>query len=238
MIDLYADAAARQAEICHLCAQIAGDPEGDLLHKYLGADVYQRTVCGETADFVVIPSIGALVPGHVLVTPKRHVRSFATLPARERDRGDGVTAWMAAELASVYGQPVHRFEHGSAQCGTTIACSVEHAHLHLVPTDVEVWPLIENAGTWIELGAQSLAAIVGGREYLLYERPEGQRLVWITDETPITSQFMRQAFAAALGSVQEWDWRSHPRPEEIRATLARLSSVELHAAVPRARVSA
>jgi hypothetical protein len=151
------------------------------------------------------------------------VRSFVALSVSERNSGDDLAARMTSELTGAFRQRVHRFEHGSSQCGSTIACSVEHAHLHLLPTNVEVWPLIEHAGTWIELGSKSLAAIAGDCEYLLYEHPDGTRLIWITEQAPIPSQFMRRAFATALGSPKLWDWRRDPRPEEIRTTLARLS---------------
>jgi ATP adenylyltransferase len=235
--DSDADPIAPSPGICHLCAQIAGDSAADLVHSVLAPAIYRRAVCGETTEFAVIPSIGPLVAGHVLVTPKRHVRSFASLPGWQRDSGDELAARLAADLARVYDQPVHKFEHGSARCGSTIACSVEHAHLHLLPTEAEVWPLIQDAGPWRDLGTQSLATIVAGREYLLYEQPNGERRVWITDETPIASQFMRQAFAAALRIPQYWDWRTHPRREEIRATLARVSQIELGAAPPTSRIS-
>jgi len=233
-----ADPATRSQGTCHLCAQIAGDPAGDLLRRHLGFDDYRRALCGETAEFAVIPSIGPLVPGHVLLTPKRHVRSFVGLSAQERKSGDDVARRMAGDLVTIFGQPVHGFEHGSSRCGSTIACSVEHAHLHLVPADVEVWPLIENAGSWTELGSTSLAAVAGDREYLLYEHPDGTRLIWITNEAPIPSQFMRRAFATALGTPHLWDWRRDPRPEEIRTTLSCLSDVELCADRAGERVSA
>ena len=211
---------------CHLCAQIAGDAADDLLHGHLHRDGYQRTLCRETAEFAVIPSIGPLVTGHVLVIPRRHMRSFVRLSVREREAGEDLAAGMARALASTLARRVHRFEHGSSRYGGVIACSVEHAHLHLVPSDVDVWPLIENAGTWIELGSRSLASVAGDFEYLMYEHPDGTRLVWITDDVPIPSQFMRRAFAAALGAPDRWDWRRDPRPDVIQATLACLSDID------------
>lgn len=227
MTDQHADYIAPLPEICHLCAQIAGDPAGDLIHQYIGAGPYRRAICAENDDFAVIPSIGPLAPGHVLVTPKRHVRSFASLSPSECDGGAEIAAMVATALARTYGRAVHRFEHGSAICGNSIACSVEHAHLHLVPADVEVWPMIEAAGPWIELDRASLRTVVAGREYLMYEGPDQRRMAWITGDTPIASQFMRRALASALGEGSRWDWRHHPRREVIRATLSDLSSLSL-----------
>jgi diadenosine tetraphosphate (Ap4A) HIT family hydrolase len=222
--------------MCHLCAQIAGKPEGDLLHKVLAPAGYRRIVCVETPDFVVITSIGPLVRGHVLLVPKRHVRSFASLSARDLNAGDELAGELAAALADVYDQPVHRFEHGSARCGSTVACSVEHAHLHLVPTAADPWPLIRNAGPWVALRNGGLADSVGDREYLLYEQPDGHRRVWITGEAPIASQLMRQAFATAIGIPELWDWRVHPRTGDIRSTFSRVSGIELEK--PRGMVQA
>jgi len=226
------DAEAKPAPtVCHLCAQIAGEPAADLIHRLLCPAVYKRAVCLETADFAIIPSIGPLVPGHVLVTPKRHVRSFASLPVWHAGAGEALAAGLAKELGAMYDQPVHMFEHGSARSGNAIACSVEHAHLHVVPTAAQVWPLIQSAGAWRELRADPLSTIVADQEYLLYEHPNGKRFVLLTNENPIASQFMRQAFAWALGTPQLWDWRLYPRSEEILSTLLLVSEIDIGCAL-------
>jgi diadenosine tetraphosphate (Ap4A) HIT family hydrolase len=62
---------------CAFCAQIAGRREHNALASLLGSGWSQRPLLVETEMSVAMPSIGALAPGHVLVSPKRHVRSAA-----------------------------------------------------------------------------------------------------------------------------------------------------------------
>jgi diadenosine tetraphosphate (Ap4A) HIT family hydrolase len=169
----------------------------------------------------VMPSIGALVPGHVLVCPKEHVRSFASAPADSEAEFADLTTHSIRILEKRLGKPVHAFEHGSSLNDDRVACSVEHAHLHLLPADVSVEAAIRHAGPWTAVGESlgELRGVAGQAEYLLYRKPEGQRYVSIAPADGFRSQLMRQVFAEALGVSDRWNWRDYPQRSNIRATV-------------------
>src|SRR5207248_199571 len=106
--------------------------------------------------------------------------------------------------------------------GGRIACSVEHGHLHLVPSKVDIWPALEDRLVWHALDDGSLTETVDGREYLRYRTPAGSWHIAITDGDPIPSQLMRQVFASALGEPSVWNWRDFPQPTRADRAWRRL----------------
>ncbi len=70
----------RSPDECCLCSQIAGNPKNDLIGRLLPQLRYERRVAMETQSFAVIPSLGPIVSGHVLVCPKSHAKSLACVP--------------------------------------------------------------------------------------------------------------------------------------------------------------
>src|SRR4051794_28236920 len=108
------------SERCCLCAQITGDRRADLLHEILGHGApYRRRVVELDESFVVMPSVGALVPGHLLLCPRSHARSLAALSAPDAMARAADDA--RADLAAWAGAPVQAFEHGNARVGTRVA---------------------------------------------------------------------------------------------------------------------
>jgi ATP adenylyltransferase len=175
----------------------------------------------ENVGAAVIPSVGALVPGHVLVCTKPHVRSFAAAPAGSQEALWDLSLSVIALLECASGNPVHAFEHGSPQAGTRVACSVEHAHLHVLPAAVSVHRELAEIGNWVAIGdaPEAVSAAVGAAEYLLYRDPAGQRFVALAPREGFPSQLMRRVFADAVGTGPHWDWRRYPAHENVVATI-------------------
>ena len=205
---------------CCLCGQIRGSGELNLLKPLLATPWSQRPILRENRGAAVMPSVGALVPGHVLVCPKTHVRSLATAPSWCVDELDALVEQTIRVVAQQTGDPIHAFEHGSARFGSRIACSVEHAHLHVVPARVSVSDRLHELAEWrpIDCSHDSLVRAVGAREYLLYRDPAGARLVSIAPAEGFPSQLMRRVFADALG-ISRWNWREDPARDSVRSTV-------------------
>ncbi len=205
---------------CDFCGQIAGDSNHNRLLPLLGTNWSRQPLLAARERAVTMPSVGALVEGHVLVCPCEHARSVAA--ADDAAVGDvevlaAETRWRLEQRTTL---PVHGFEHGSGDNGLRVACSIEHAHLHLLPADVEIRPRLRQLCEWqpIEPGIEPLRAAADGREYLLYEAPDGER--WLSPtEVGFPSQLLRQVFAAALGREDEWNWREHPARSRVAATV-------------------
>ena len=210
----------RSSRSCCICSQILGRPTDDLITKLLQDTSYIRRVALETKLFAVVPSLGPLVRGHTILCPKDHYRSFAGLPRTYDDEFIQTKEHLTQVLQELYHAPVHYFEHGTDKKGSRILCTVEHAHLHFVPADVSVLQVIQRELQWTSVrpNLDDLRAIVGEDEYLLYEAPDGQRLVVNSTKAGIESQYMRRVFADALGKGALWNWRDFPFAEEANNT--------------------
>ena len=206
---------------CCLCSQIAGEKAGDLISTLLQEDGYIRRVAFESENFVVIPSLGAITLGHVLVCPKKHVSSYARLgPEFNTLSKDALLSewnWLSTRLVdaleTLYRAPVHRFEHGSGADGSHVACTVDHAHFHFLPARIEVLPALLSDPIWLTTShhISEWTSDVGEQEYLFYQSPEGDALL-AAKKDRYESQHMRRVFARALNGDPDWNWRSNPKP--------------------------
>jgi diadenosine tetraphosphate (Ap4A) HIT family hydrolase len=202
---------------CSLCAQVAGDREHDLLAPMLPGTGYQRGVARDMGHFALIPSVGPLAAGHVLLCPQAHRCSFAALGPDEEVEVEPAIDATEDLLSRRYGPRLYLFEHGTGAASSQPACSVEHAHLHLLPSRSDLWPAVAQAVTWSALGDRSLTDVVGDREYLRFRQDDGRWWIHVP-RRPLRSQLLRQHLARALGVQHVWDWRTHPRAELVRET--------------------
>ena len=209
---------------CHLCSQIAGDPQNDLIARLLPGHAYIRRVVLETEWFAAIPSLGPLADGHLLLCPRTHVRSAAALPRASYAEYESVMNSLVRYLEEEYQAAVHVFEHGMGSDGRTV-CTVDHAHVHMVPLPEWV-PRLELDGLpWQAFDGtlETLATLARGREYVSYIPPRGRPQVSVTAAGHVESQYMRQAIARALGSPS-WNWRTEPDAGAVHRTWLRCVS--------------
>jgi diadenosine tetraphosphate (Ap4A) HIT family hydrolase len=172
----------------------------------------------------VVPSVGSLTEGWLLIVPRAHVPATAALA---RDQYVEVTAAlhkMEARLQETFGLPTVIFEHGPAAFGRTAGCGVDHAHLHIVPTNVDLiseatmlFPELQFAAANDEDVRQ---AHERGNDYL-YLRDQGGN-AWFAEAASLPSQVFRRCIASAIG-LANWDWKADSRPEVSRKTLISLT---------------
>jgi len=187
----------------------------------------------ESRDFLAVPSVGALVPGWLLLMPKRHVLSLALLSPQER----ACLLEDVAELRASWGQlfgPLTLFEHGPAEVASPVGCSIDHAHLHLVPTgNIDLYTAAQRhlpELTWaVTPGLANLDRLAeAGKPYLYLETPDGTSRVATGPEIP--SQALRRAYAAELGEVDRYDWKAFPRLEVVQETVSNARAAGVAAA--------
>jgi hypothetical protein len=135
-------------------------------------------------------------------------------------------------LAKRFGGPIQLFEHGDSASGSHVGCSVEHAHLHFVPSAPDLWPSIASDLPWTRLRGP-LPDYVRGREYIRYRRGDGVWFVYAAErEAELPSQLLRRRFAEALGIADEWNWRESTRLDVTARTMERLGGGPRSIAVP------
>jgi ATP adenylyltransferase len=178
--------------------------------------------------FVVVPSIGSLVPGWLLIVPRTHVLRAADLPQSARAELVELVDETRKRLEPVFGTTCV-FEHGPVAPGCSTGCSVDHAHIHVVPVSTS---LIAGATQFLARnyshraspdfsGALEHSALhARGKSYLLASDGDGAAATWFAADFP--SQFFRRIVANAVGLESEFDWRAHPRDRIAYETVDQL----------------
>jgi len=173
--------------------------------------------------FRVIPSLGSLVEGWLLVVPNTHVVASSRLAASLFSELEVVVDAARSLVARAYG-PAWVFEHGPASEGGKVGCTVDHAHVHVVPTRVD---LVAGAAPYLgELRPQLVEGMkeaflrAGEGDYLFAESPAGKSSLIVGEG--IGSQVFRRAVADAIGLPGQYDWRAFPQHANVVATIAKL----------------
>jgi ATP adenylyltransferase len=116
------------------------------------------------------------------------------------------------------------FEHGPSDFGSSLACGVDHAHLHLIvdaPFSFQefVSAAIESSGLqWVQLDASLAHERVTSREsYLL--AASGDRALVAKNVECVGSQFFRRIVADLVQRPDDWNYQSHPHFHNIWKTV-------------------
>lgn len=204
---------------CEFCNEFAGGSENSFAARYT-TEAVSRTIL-EQDDFRVLPSLGQIVPGYLLLVPNQHHRAFADMRLAELKAAEGLKTGLAEEMRSVYGNLLF-FEHG-VRTSDSGGCGISHAHLHLVPfaSDEDLVGELTRTFPYEEVSSLlDLKRVQPGRSYLYYESVAGSKYVFYPPFIP--SQHIRRLLAEAL-SVQEWDWRQCGKEERLLDTLSHVS---------------
>lgn len=199
---------------CCLCSQIEGQHANDLIARMLPDQPYARRVMLESSSFAVIPSLGPLTSGHSLLCTKKHVRSLADVDAELQAEYEQIKARLRAALSEAYSADICLFEHGMAQRGNRVPCTVDHAHVHFVPLPHAFDATLTAGRAWTEFDGSlaTLRLLSAGDEYILYETPDGVCRLLTGGDRPFESQYMRKSIAERLGRAASWNWRVAPDP--------------------------
>lgn len=202
---------------CRFCEQIAasGGPSDDW------------AVVAETEHLLAVPSVGALVPGWLLVLPKDHHLNFASAVGASSTI-ESELAVIAADWENRFG-PLTWFEHGPKDAGSDVGCSIDHAHMHLVPLgNINLLPAAEAFLPTIHFEpigelSEVKRAISEDRSYLYLQLPSNTH--WLASSNRIPSQSLRRVIAAEQGRGGEWDWKQFPRHDLLRETISQATSL-------------
>lgn len=181
----------------------------------------------KTQNFVVLPSLGALVEGWLLLIPKEHFICMGALPDSIVDEMQEIKQTICSTLLKSYGQ-VCVFEHGPSKAKLSVGCGVDHAHLHIVPLEFDLatatTKYLPKDTNWIE--AEFFAcktAFSRSEDYLYIEQPIGTSR--IATHRDFGSQLFRRAIAAQIGIPNQFNWRDNPQLNNVYATIEKMRSL-------------
>jgi diadenosine tetraphosphate (Ap4A) HIT family hydrolase len=207
------------SNICDFCDEFAGGQE-NVYSRLYGDELANRVLC-RSEEFAVLPSLGQLAEGHLLIVPIKHYTATADLSSDLHEQFSCLVASVRRTLSHIYSPPV-LFEHG-VRGSSAGGCGVEHAHLHMVPFLSDNEPITELRREFAFEPINTLSDI--GRRvpskspYLYYEQADGKRWVVGVDYAP--SQRLRKAVATSLGT--QWDWTKAGTQRSLLESVARLA---------------
>ncbi|MBI3033108.1 hypothetical protein HYY69_06545 [Candidatus Woesearchaeota archaeon] len=198
------------------CCVLGKTPSSEIVH--------------ETNNFFVTPALGQMgIEGYLLIVSKFHYQGIGEIPVSEHPELEIVLGKTIDVVKQHYGDDVVVFEHGPRiGCVSGGGC-LEHSHLHLVPTDVDVIRGLDD-----KLVPQSIAGFGEIHDfhkkcfdnyssYLFIQAQDGQRYLVPVPRSlpPLPSQYLRQVIARNKG-IAQWDWRRYPDHETFQRTLSTL----------------
>lgn len=204
--------------MCRLC---------DVFQKLKNNDIWD-SILFESDNFYVIPSLGSMVEGWLLICSKDHFLSMSTLGASRISELESFTSYLKSYLNESYGS-ISLFEHGPDSNNLTVGCGVDHFHLHLVPTNGI--NLLKESNQkhpewkWSRLTfLEELPVILpNSMSYLFLETEDGQR--YMTCNDTFESQYFRKLIADCKGMSDNFDWKECYMLENIVKTI---STIKVH----------
>lgn len=182
----------------------------------------------ENKKFVAVASIGALLEGWTLIIPKKHQLSMQKI-YNNPFFVDLVNSLLPT-LFCQYGSIV-AFEHGATQDKSATACGTDHAHFHLVPTELSLLSDIFDSGMdWSRCYPSDIEHQTKGNEYLFYtelntnstwQNPKGYLHVL---KQPY-SQFFRRIIANRIGQHDKFDYKYFPFTDTAQHTRLALDNL-------------
>ncbi len=175
----------------------------------------------ESDHFMVLPSLGALVEGWLLIAPKRHLISMGELSKALEPEFLSLKSDVVRLVEDLYGSAV-AFEHGPSATKHKVGCGVDHAHLHVVPVTHEleaaVAPFLPTDAQWKNADLDSCRdAFQAGMDYLYLEPGTRRGRILVHDQ--LGSQLFRRAIAQCIGANDQFNWRQYPQFGNISKTI-------------------
>lgn len=208
---------------CELCRAIDPQTLDCSLQRHLAPQ--QKRVIASSQYGAAIPTIGAFVPGYLLIVPRRHVLSLGQLSGDELRDLEAFTHHVADRLRHTYGLPVLGFEYGLNAEG---ARRIGHGHLHLLPTTAGLGAYLDRqlpghtVPDFTHLPPNSDASYVS-----VFHPTSSATTVYPVANDAQPRLRLREIVARLDPRVDDaaWDWQSHPHSRLIQDTVADLTSV-------------
>ncbi len=208
-------------DICSFCAEIERRQPHNLFQQILGPGIGHSYLLRETQNFVVMPGIGSLADGYLLVVPRQHVLSFGYVPEHCDGELNDLLSMLVRWLQRRYSPAVVCFEHGAASFTARGGSCTDHAHLHITPVSASVDLLSVMTRDFEPKQIPSMASLrdqVAARIPYLFLRNHDGRM-YVCNAPNAKSQHLRRDLAMQLGLGEVWDWLVFPGSEHISATI-------------------
>ncbi len=179
----------------------------------------ENTILDETNYFYIIPTVGSLVDGYILVVSKRHINSMSELSKNEMYEYNFIIEKYRNIFKDIYGKYPIVFEHGSPIPDNSMkANSVIHAHSHIVNYEYTDELKIIRRLKFIPI--RRIEDIKSNKNYIMYINNNSFKYVTYHFET--ISQLMRKLIAKDLKYEDKFDWKKEKFMDNIIKTVLKI----------------
>ena len=200
---------------CPFCAELEEEPD-TIFSEMMGERLRSR-VLYEDEHFVVMPPLGEFMEGGLLLLSRKHLLSFAHLPAPLFEHLERLMQAIGRVLLRRYGVPPLFFEHGPAPEWSKGVCCVDHAHINIFPAAVRLHPHLAERMNFPLPSLAGLARLQRSEfGYLFIQENDGSRRVY--DGQLVPTQLVRRIITSAIGCPERWHWRDFPGGDQLVAT--------------------
>lgn len=206
-------------ESCFLCeiAKHRGFNTVSTYNQFVDDEV--DCIIYESPSFYVVPELGALKQGYLMIVPKEHILSVAQFPNEIMEEYYEVCKDVEEILLSAFnGKIVTFMEHGSGPSGkSSHKKSIVHAHTHVVVD----FTLDEKYKKMVRLAKCDDISKARDVHYFSYqEGSNGDLMISMDPNVYVQRQYPRQIMAKQLGyAPEQYNWRSNSFSEITKATL-------------------
>lgn len=196
------------------------------INKCFNLDKEYNKILFQSKNFKVIPSLGSIVEGWLLIIPKEHYISFGevTKDSVLLEELNALLNRVCKCIENEYGDYII-FEHGPIKEKSTVGCGVDYAHIHIVPINLTMDQISEFSDQnfkWKKVeGIRSTNSFFNAQQAYLYFQ-DNYRNSYIGTNATIPSQFFRQIIANRFNKPEMFDWKSYYFLDNISKTYNRL----------------
>jgi ATP adenylyltransferase len=186
----------------------------------------KKNVLDESENFFVVPAIGQMnIEGYVLLCSKKHSLGMGDIPQNHTAELETILDKTKQIISNTYNSDILIFEHGpKLRCHKGGGC-LDHSHLHIVPTSVDIMKFLQKIFKPEKIqNLNRLREIYEAQKssYMFIETQDNTRYV-IEVEFPIPSQYIRQIIASKM-NITAWDWRINPDYDTFEKTIDTLKN--------------
>lgn len=180
-----------------------------------------NTTLMESQHFLVVPTLGMLVPGWLLIITKEHYLNMGLLPDDLYSELEEIKKTVRQKVKEQFSSPVI-FEHGPGYPGESSGCGIDHAHWHVVPLSFDLLPELTAhfPGRRIASTLKIKKVPSDTTTYIFYENQTEDAHLFHVNSLPC--QFLRRLIAEKTGKREHWDWHGEPGLSNIATTIQRL----------------
>lgn len=161
----------------------------------------------DTANFFVIAGRGQFCEGYQIICARKHRCNFGELTNHEYDEVCIIKKKLEEKIRRIYNCSPVFFEHGDLDLYHRGGSSISHAHLHVVPLEVNYIPdyLLKIGGKVFEDDVSARCYLKHHKPYFYFQNSAGE--ICIVNSSILPCQFGRQLLVNELALNVDWDWR-------------------------------